>query len=277
MPITFQSVLEHGLESTASIITAGFADYFVPINITVAGLLSMVRQESVDLNLSRVMLQEYEPVGIALIARRGWTSRLAAMSIVPQARSKGIGAQCVHQLLDDARHRGDQAMNLEVVEQNAPAVRLYEKCGFQKMRRLVGFTGQPKISDTNLALEQIDVHEVARVLITHGTDDLPWQLSGESLVTNGPPNIAYRAGASYIALSNPDAPMIVVRAIVTLPDARRQGHATQLLRTVMARHPEKTWRVSATFPEELSGLFEKIGMVRDALSQWQMQIHLATN
>lgn len=237
----------------------------------------MVRQESVDLNLSRVMLQEYEPVGVALIARRGWTSRLAAMSIIPQARSKGIGAQCVHQLLEDARTRGDKAMNLEVIEQNAPAVRLYEKCGFQKVRRLIGFTGQPKISETNIPLEQIDVREVARVLIAHSADDLPWQLSGESLITNGPPNIAYRAGASYIALSNPDAPTIVVRAIVTLPDARRQEHATQLLRMVIARHSEKTWRVSATFPEELGGLFEKIGMTRDTLSQWQMQINLATN
>lgn len=276
MNLTYPSVLEHGLESSANIITAGFADYFVPVNISVAGLLAMVRQESVDLQLSRVILNNDEPVGVALIARRGWTSRLAAMSIIPNARGQGIGARCVHQLLNDARGRGDQAMNLEVIEQNAPAVHLYEKCGFQIQRRLIGFTGQPKISETHLALEQVNVHEVARMLIAHGSDDLPWQLSGESLVTNGPPYIAYRAGASYIALSNPDAPTLVVRAMVTLPDARRQGRATQLLRAMMTRYPDKAWRVSTIFPEELGGLFEKIGLTRDALSQWQMQINLAT-
>ncbi len=270
MNFTYPSVLEHGLESAAAVLTRGFSDYFVPIQISPAGFLTMVRQDSVDLELSRVILNDDEPVGVALIARRGWTSRLAAMSIVPGARGKGIGAQCVNQLLDDARARGDHAMTLEVIEQNAPAVRLYEKCGFKKMRRLIGFSEQPKISETNVELEQVDVLDVARLLIAHGSSDLPWQLSGESLVTNGPPFVAYRAGASYIALSNPDAPAITLRAIVTLPNARRQGHATRLLRAVMENYPHKTWRVSATFPEEWGGLFEKIGMQRAALTQWQM-------
>jgi ribosomal protein S18 acetylase RimI-like enzyme len=95
----------------------------------------------VDLELSRVILHAARPVGVALLARRGWTSRLAAMSILPDARGRGIGAVCVRQLLDEAKTRGDQSMTLEVIEQNEPAVRLYEKCGFAKMRRLLGFSG----------------------------------------------------------------------------------------------------------------------------------------
>lgn len=274
MNITFQSAFEHGLESTAALITKGFSDYFVPIQIPVAGLLTMVRQDSVDLQQSRVIFNAGEPVGVALIARRGWTSRLAAMSIVPNARSKGIGAVAMQQLLAEAKTRGDKTMLLEVIEQNEPAVRLYEKGGFQKMRRLIGFTGQPKIEKAEIELEQVDVREVARVLTAHGSDDLPWQISGESLAQANPPSVGYRADASYLALSNPDAPTVVIRAIVTLPDARRQGNATKLLRAVIARHPEKTWRVPATFPKELGGVYEKIGMARDSLSQWQMTIPL---
>lgn len=274
MNITYQSAFEHGLESTAALITKGFSDYFVPIQISAAGLLTMVRQDSVDLQLSRVILNDAEPVGVALIARRGWTSRLAAMSIIPNARSKGIGAVAVRQLLDEAKARGDKTMLLEVIEQNAPAVRLYEKCGFQKMRRLIGFTGHSNFENVDVALEQVDVREVARVLTAHSSDDLPWQISGESLAQSAPPFVGYRLGASYIALSNLDAPTIIIRAVVTLPDARRQGNATKLLRAVIARYPEKTWRVSPTFPEEFGGVYERIGLARDTLSQWQMTIPL---
>jgi len=61
---------------------------------------------------------------------------------------------------------------------------------------------------------------------------------------------------------------------VTLPHARRQGHAGALLRAVIARYPEKTWRVPATLPEEFSGVFEKCGFTREKLSQWQMDTGL---
>lgn len=274
MNLTFQSVLEHGLESTARVLTEGFSGYFVPIQISVAGLLTMVRQDSVDLQLSRVILQGDAAVGVALIARRGWTSRLAAMSVVPEARGKGIGGTCVPQLFREANARGDKAMTLEVITQNTPAVRLYEKFGFQKIRRLIGFSGQPHAEKTNIELESVDVRDVARLLIAHGGDDLPWQLAGETLAPGGPPNIAYRAQGSYIALSNPDAPTINILAIVTLPAARRKGNATELLRAVIAHHPNKTWRVMPTFPEEFGGLFENFGLARAPISQWQMSVKL---
>lgn len=267
---TFQSLLEHGLGTSAAVLTAGFSDYFVPVHMSAAGLFTMVRQDSVDAELSRVILQDGVPVGVALIARRGWTSRLAAMAIVPAARGQGVGAQCVRQLLDEALARGDKTMTLEVIEQNAPAVRLYEKCGFTKMRRLLGLTGHPHFENSQLGLETVDVREVARVLNAYGGDDLPWQLSGETLAQTGPPSVGYRSEYSYIALSNPDAPTVTIRAIVTLPTALRRGHATQLLRAVFAAHPGKTWRVPAVFPEELGGLFTNIGLKRQELTQWQM-------
>lgn len=274
MPITFRSVLEHGLQPAASLLTEGFSDYFVPVQMSVAGLLSMVRQDSVDLQSSRVLLRDGQPLGVALIARRGWTSRLAAMSIIPPARGQGIGVEFVGHLLDNARARGDRSMTLEVIEQNAPAVRLYQKCSFQIQRRLVSYIGQPPPQPARADLLETDLREVARVLIAYGPPDLPWQLSGETLAHATPPNVAYRTSASYIALSNPDAPTVTIRALVTLPEARRQKSATELLRAVITRHPQKTWRVPAILPEEFGGLLERVGLQRDTLTQWQMNAPL---
>jgi ribosomal protein S18 acetylase RimI-like enzyme len=172
----------------------------------------------------------------------------------------------------EARERGDKAMTLEVIEQNIPAVRLYERFGFRRDRRLVGFVGQLQGAGADSELEQADIREIARILIAHGPADLPWQLSGETLAHVGPPNAGYRSGASYIVLSNPAATIITIRAIVTLTEARRRGSATNLLRAIAAHYPDKAWRVPATFPEELGGLFQGVGMTRDAVSQWQMTV-----
>src|SRR5437764_882675 len=154
MNITFQSALEYGIEQTAALLTKGFAGYFVPIQLTGAGLLTMVRQDSVDLQAGLAIRQDDQPVGVALVAGRGWTSRIAAMSIIPEARGGGTGEVCVRQLLKEA--------------------------------------------------------------------------------------------------------------------SMRQGSATALLRAAIALHPDKIWRVAPHLPEEFGGLFERIGLMRDTLSQWQM-------
>ena len=80
-------VAEFGLGETVELLNRGFADYFVPIQLNLAAFLHMVRGDGIDLFASRAVLRDGEAVGVALIARRGWTSRLAGMALVPEARS----------------------------------------------------------------------------------------------------------------------------------------------------------------------------------------------
>jgi ribosomal protein S18 acetylase RimI-like enzyme len=274
MAITYRSVLEHGIEPSTDLLTRGFADYLVPIVLSAAGLLGMVRQDSVDLGESRVIVDGDEPVGVALIARRGWTSRLAAMAIVPEGRSRGVGEACVRHLQGEAAARGERRMVLEVIEQNDRAARLYERCGFRTVRRLVGYEGTPNTGGASVAPVACDVREVARALMAHGPDDLPWQLSAETLAQVPPPSIGYRTESSFLAISDPTAARVGFRALVTLPDARGQGMATALLRSVVGLYPGREWRASAIWPESTGGPFERLGLTRSRLSQWQMSAEL---
>ena len=271
MVIEFRSLAEFGLTPSAEILSRGFADYLVPIHSTPAILLGMARQDSVDLVASRICLLDGEPAGAALIARRGWTCRLAGMAILPAARGKGVGEKFMTELFSCANARGDRSMVLEVIEQNVAAVRLYEKCGFKKIRRLIGFAGAPSAEfEEEVALEEVDPREVARAVTAHGIADLPWQISAETLAQIGPPFIAYRGGPSWILISNPTVSPIGLRAVVTEPAARGQGRAASLVRSVMARHPAAEWRASSIFPEEMAPLFEELEMPRSPLTQWQM-------
>lgn len=271
---TFRPLLDYGLQESVDLLNLGFSDYFVHIELTLPLFLNMARVESIDLGSSRVICLDDETVGIALIARRGWTSRLATMCIVPAARGRGAGRATMDALLADASIRGDHSMVLEVIEDNAPAVRLYEACGFKTERRLVAFEGSFHSTDGTAGLQDVDIREVARLVTMHGLDNLPWQISGESLAQAGAPSRAFWLEDAYAVISKPEAEQIALRSIVVQPESRRQGQATHLLKAILARYPNRKWLIPALCPEEVSGLFEGLGFKRDTLAQKQMRIQL---
>jgi ribosomal protein S18 acetylase RimI-like enzyme len=272
MNLTYGSVVDFGLERTAALLNGGFADYFVKFHFDPATLLAAARVDSVDYSLSRTVFLDGEPVGVAHIARRGWTSRLAGMAIIPEARGKKVGRAFMEHLLAEARVRGDRAMELEVIEQNPRAVRLYESVGFLKMRRLAGYAGAPAADagPGTGSLEQLDIREFARLVAVHGFPDLPWQISAATLVHLSPPTVAYRGGAAAVLISDPSAPQIVIRGLLTEAAARGRGHALGVVRSLFAKHPGKTWRVPAFFPEEMGAVFAQAGLAPTEISQWQM-------
>ena len=281
MNLDLESVLEYGLDRAVDLLNRAFADYVVPIEVDAAEVYQMLVQDGIDVGSSRVVVRDGQAAGIALIARRGWTARLAAMALVPEARRAGLGTWLMGCLVDEARARGERAMVLEAIEQNEPALRLYQRCGFRTVRRLVGYVASPLHNAGEIdpegqdALQEIDVRELARRVSAHGLPDLPWQLSGESLAHMGPPHLAYRLDEAFVLLSNPEASQVAIRALLVAPRARRQGQATRLLRELLARYPQKTWRVPALCPEEVGGPFEKAGFERTSLSQLQMALEWA--
>ena len=268
-------ILAYGLPGTVALLNRGFADYVVPIEFTEASLLHMVVQDGIDPASSHVILDGGQAVGVALIARRGWTCRLAALVVVPEARRQGIGRWTMDRLIEEAAQRGEKRMVLEVIEQNEPAVSLYRGGGFRVLRRLVGYKAIPGggaglVPAREVDVREVDVREAARLVTAYGLPDLPWQVSGESLALMSPPNRAYRLGEAYVVISNPVSPQIAIRSVVVKPEARGEGLAARLLRTLMDNHPDAQWVVPALCPQEIGGLFERVGFERRELSQLQM-------
>lgn len=252
----------------------GFENYLVPIHLNTDTFLNMLRRDSIDLTASCILLADDQPAGIALIARRGWSSRLAAMGILKELRGKGAGYWLMDELINEACQRGEREMVLEVIEQNEPALRLYQKSGFQTVRRLIGMIRRDAAEDRKSELQEIDLRAVGGLISQHGLPDLPWQLSGESIAQMNPPARAYQKGKAYIVLSNLEAEHIAIWSLLVEPQARGHGLGTDLLRSVIAHHGGKTWHVPALFPEELVKVFERAGFEREELSQHQMKLAL---
>jgi len=234
----------------------------------------MLRKDGIDLTASRVLIAKERPCGIALIARRGWTSRLAAMGIAKESRSKGAGSWFMEQLVEEALQRGDHEMSLEVIEQNEPAVKLYRKSGFETVRRLIGLIRKEAKEKELDTLKEIDLREMGRLISGQGLSDLPWQLSGESIAQMNPPARAYCKGDAYVAISNPEAEHVVIWSLLVAEEARGNGFGSDMLKSLIANHRGKTWHVPAIFPEEYEKVFKRAGFEREELSQWQMKLVL---
>jgi len=262
------------LSDLVKFLNSGFEGYFIPIQIEMVDFLTMLRKDGIDLTASRVLITDDQPVGIALIARRGWSSRLAAMGIAKKKRRVGAGSWFMEQLSKEACQRGEREMWLEVIEQNEPAVKLYQKSGFQTVRRLIGLIRKDAEEKEMDSLQEIDLREMGRLISEHGLTNLPWQLSGESISQMNPPARAYRKGLAYVALSNPDAERVVIWSLLVEKEARGKRLGTDILKSVIAHHRGKTWHVPAIFPEEFESVFTEAGFEREELSQWQMRLIL---
>src|SRR5258706_5051797 len=274
MPLDSKPASDYPLPDLTQLLNLSFENYLVPITFNLSQFLTMIRKDSVDLSASRVLLADDQPAGIALIARRGWTSRLAAMGILQSQRGKGIGSWFMDKLIQEARERNDYDMVLEVIEQNEYAVRLYQKCGFRSVRRLIGLTRKDANESLKNFMEEIDLREAGSLISQYGLADLPWQLAGETIAHMNPPACAYRNGPALAVISNPTAEHVVIWSLLVEPSARGKELGVDMLQRVIANHSSKTWHVPAIFPEEFGSLFERAGFEREELTQWQMRLML---
>ena len=274
MNLSLQPASNFSTKEIAAWLTRSFEKYFVPIEITEPVLLTMMRRDSLDLTESRVIFKEDAPCGVALIGRRGWTSRLAAMGIMLEARGSKVGSWAMPKLVEDARARGDREMVLEVIVQNESAVRLYQKNGFETKRKLLGYKNA-ELEAGKETPEDFDIRELGSLIGQYGLKDLPWQLSAETIAHHVPPARAFKMGDAYALISNPAGEHVSILSVLVMPGARSAGQSLRMMRALAAKFPDKTWHVPALYPEEMAGIFEKAGFEKEELEQYQMSLKLA--
>jgi ribosomal protein S18 acetylase RimI-like enzyme len=161
MTVELRPATEFDGATRARLFTAGYAGYFVPMNVDEPTLARFTEQWDVDLARSRVALRDGQPVGFANLALRGDLGWIAGVAVVPEARRQGIARVLMEAVLAEAP--GD--VLLEVIEQNVGAKALYEQLGFRTTRMLETWLwdGEPPASDARPA--------EARLV----EPDAPWQ------------------------------------------------------------------------------------------------------
>ena len=269
-------------QSTSEEVTAAFVHcfqgYLVPMLLTPERYETRFRAENLDPFSSRLYYSEGALAAVVMIARRGWTSRLAAMAIAPNFRGRGLGKEVMRAALEEAVLRKDRTMILEVIEQNPAAVSLYTKLGFRPIRRLVGYdfhspdAGHPGSAFQGLG--EIDPLIVARLIAKDGEPDLPWMLMPENLAAATPPVQALHLDEiAYAIVADPSAEKIVIRALLVRKTHRKQGWGSRMLHSLEALFSGRPLAIPASVPENMApSLFLSAGWKRQTLSQFEMKI-----
>ena len=255
-----------------------FQGYVVPMRATPQLWEQRFRREHLDPWASRIYRRGGETVAVAFVCRRGWTSRVGGMAVAPDARGGGLGRRVMEDAIAEARARGDRALVLEVIEQNTPAVKLYDSLGFRRMRRLVGYRWQPgQAQGAAGALREVDPLELARVAHLEGEPELPWMLASETLSAVTAPARAFALEErAYALVANPAAETLTLSALVVPRAHRRQGWGTRALHALAAAFPGKPWQAVPIIPEELAPhFFTRTGWERQEISQFDMRLELS--
>ena len=121
----------------ADLINAAYADYFVPMHLTADTMRSVDDLYDVDLARSVVAYARSEPVGMALLSRRGDRGWISGVGVLPAWRRRGVGRQMMETVLVRAREAGIRQVTLEVIAQNNSARALYVGLGFAEGRELL--------------------------------------------------------------------------------------------------------------------------------------------
>lgn len=276
-PITSRPLAEFTSTQAAAAMTRSFEGYFVAIRLTAEAFERRFRGENVDPFASRVYVRDGGAAGILLVARRGWTSRIAGMGVVPEMRGRGLGRRAMEEAVAGARQRGDRAVLLEVIAHNTPAIQLYTSLGFQVTRRLVGYRRERREAAAGSQLQEIDPLDFARVVGREGEPDLPWMLAAETLsATTLPARAFHLEHRAYALIADPADETLVLTALVVPREHRRQGQASRLLSALDAAFPDRPWAVKPIVPEDLAPrFFARLGWERPELHQLEMRLELA--
>ncbi len=246
----------------------------MPFSLDAGTFERRFRPEGLDTQASLLLMLDDKPAGICLIARQGWTSRVAAMAIASDFRGKGLGKKMMIQVIEEARERGDRRMVLEVIEQNPPAIGLYERVGFSKVQRLIGYR-KVASGGTEQKLERIDPSGVIRRQVSEGEPNLPWDYKPETLSLKVNTVGWSLEDQAYALVSEAPGDRVVLWSLFTNRNSRGLGFATKLLDGLGHQYAGKTIVMPIASPEGLAKDFMlKNGFEIPEITQFEMAINL---
>lgn len=138
---TLAFLTDLGFDRIQAALQAAFADYAVDMGyMTVPYLEQRSRKNGVDLSLSPGVFVDGQLVGLTLVGTGPWQGGLGAFDagtgLVKAWRGQGLASAMFDFALPALRARGIDTFVLEVLQENAPAIRAYEKAGFAITREL---------------------------------------------------------------------------------------------------------------------------------------------
>lgn len=161
----------------------GYTGYLLPVQVDELELRHHIQQYDIVLNLSCITMQADLVTGVGLLAvrdQRGW---VGGLGVHPDYRRQGVGRELMHALIQQSRALGLSAIQLEVLEKNDAARRLYLDIGFADVRKLhvLSYDPSPQPPNATAAIEACSIQQALRLHQAYHRVTTPWQRGYESL------------------------------------------------------------------------------------------------
>jgi ribosomal protein S18 acetylase RimI-like enzyme len=151
-------LINRSKEEIIEVFNKSFADYLVPLQLNAEQFDLKCKTDQVDLNYSLGIEDKGRLVGFILngLDQVNGKSVLynAGTGVIPEYRGKGIVKQLYHYLIPKLTNIN--YLSLEVISDNIPAIKAYEKVGFDIYRHLHCYKGSLPLLNT---VQEIDVLE----------------------------------------------------------------------------------------------------------------------
>lgn len=274
----FRSLAELPITELLSVFNQSFSDYIVPFHLTLEQLKSKTKTEKIDMALSVGVFQSDHLVGFILHAEKIEDGKRiiynAGTGIIPEFRGQGLVRKMYDFILPVLQDRKANALMLEVIEGNQPAIRAYKNLGFTISRKLLCFKGniEPSKKHTDILVRGLDRFQWE--IFTSFWDIEPsWQSSIMVLEQMGENSIilgAYQENklVGYVVY-NPVAGKVY--QIAVHKNDRKKGIGTQLFNVIGQMSEGKTISINNVddSSESTSAFLNAIGL-RNWVSQFEM-------
>jgi ribosomal protein S18 acetylase RimI-like enzyme len=153
------------IATLTKVFNTAFAVYYVPIHFTEEGMHFRIRRGRIDLSLSVGAYEQGELVGFMLSGTDIWQEQLtsynAGTGVIPEFRGQRLVDQMYNWALPLWREAGYTQATLEVIVENARAIKAYERVGMRIDRKLISLqspesTATPLVTNSSYFLQETD-------------------------------------------------------------------------------------------------------------------------
>lgn len=152
------------IEQLLSIYNQTRADYIVPMPMHLSMLKEYIHVYDIDLSQSLVALIKEKMVGLGFLGIREDQSWITRLGLKAEHRGGGIGQALVVGLIQNSDRLSIRKNVIEVIKENKPAYRLFQKMNFKKKKELLILdrkptkTSIPRTTILPMGQEKIDYH-----------------------------------------------------------------------------------------------------------------------
>ncbi len=282
--LTIRSLTNIPITTMHNAFTEAFSDYEVKLEMPLEKFREMILIRDIKSEYSIGCFYKKNLVGFILTGYREINGRKIAYDggtgVKKDFRRKGIAEQLLKHLIDFLKEKKLDVFMLEVLENNKPAIRLYEKHGFIKTRRLECF----EIEKYNFTAKFEDSYTIKNNKGISKEIDLDkyelylpsWQNADKSIENNSK-NYSFQAVElngqivcfGYIHKKRGDIPQIGI-----LSEWKNNGIEKLLLFSLSAKtKSEKLLILNVEENNYLSKILQKEGF-KNFVIQWEMKLDL---